>query len=989
MKQLLPGVFKSLQYIIIVASVSFFQGCTPEASERPGWPAIGRATKPWSRWWWHGSDLTKEGITSEMEAYQKAGIGGLEITPIYGVLGAEDKFVDYLSPQWIELLVHTLKEADRLGMGIDMATGTGWPFGGPWVKDADACKDLNYKIYEVKGGGNLSEKVEFIQQSYLRAIGNPIYELTESNSPEQGTLKSIQQQPTMRLDPKNITIQQLVEPIGANKNLQALALEQIKFEKPLALQVLMAYGASGKTIDLTDKVDASGKLIWVAPEGNWKLYAFFEGWHGKMVERAGPGGEGNVIDHFSAVALKHYLQHFDSAFSGINIKSLRAFFNDSYEVDDALGTADWTPTLFEEFRKLKGYDLRDHLPALFGNDTPEHNERILCDYRETISELLLKNFTLQWKSWAHDKSAIIRNQAHGSPSNILDLYAAVDIPEIEGIEPLRIKMASSAGNVTGKKLISSESATWLNEHFQSNLCDIKVALDRFMLNGVNHIFYHGTTYSPPEEPWPGRLFYAAVHLNPKNPLWNDFDQLNSYVARCQSFLQSSVSDNDVLLYYPIYDRFSTPGKEMLEHFDGIEKQFANTAFERAAKLMYDKGYSFDYISDKQIEKLTWTYGSLKSEGGGLYKTIVIPQCRYIPLTTLKKIVSLAEEGAVIILLEGLPGSISGFGNMEENKASFEKIVKKLKKDTLNNGLMTEIVMGTGKMFLGDSLEVMLRETSVRKEAMVNRGIQFLRKKKTDHQGLFFIANSNSEPFKGWLPLKTKVVSTVIYDPMNGEWGTGKVRKTMDGGVEVYVQLTSRQTLIIETYEVGVEEKQFQFFQQDRAAVTFNGRWKVSFFSGGPTLPEAVEPDSLTSWTNFGGNDYSSFSGTAVYTITFPRPEPSAEGWELDLGVVKESAEVFINGKPIGTLIGPVYQLYIGASMLEENNLLEVKVSNLMANRISDMDRRKELWKKFYNVNFPARKAENRKNGIFDASHWGPMNSGLLGPVKLTPVSQVK
>ena len=102
----------------------------------------------------------------------------------------------------------------------------------------------------------------------------------------------------------------------------------------------------------------------------------------------------------------------------------------------------------------------------------------------------------------------------------------VDIPEIEGVEPLRIKMASSAGNVTGKKLVSSESATWLNEHFESNLSDIKVALDRFMLNGVNHLFYHGTTYSPPGEPWPGWLFYAAVHLNPRNPLWNDFDALN-------------------------------------------------------------------------------------------------------------------------------------------------------------------------------------------------------------------------------------------------------------------------------------------------------------------------------------------------------------------------------------------------------------------------------------------------------------------------------
>src|SRR5687768_10724851 len=110
--------------------------------------------------------------------------------------------------------------------------------------------------------------------------------------------------------------------------------------------------------------------------------------------------------------------------------------------------------------------------------------------------MMLNNFTSHRKALTHTNNAIVRNQAHGSPANILDLYATVDIPEIEGVEPLRIKMASSAGNVTGKRLISSESATWLNEHFESNLADIKIAVDRFLLHGVNHIFYHGTSYSP-------------------------------------------------------------------------------------------------------------------------------------------------------------------------------------------------------------------------------------------------------------------------------------------------------------------------------------------------------------------------------------------------------------------------------------------------------------------------------------------------------------
>jgi hypothetical protein len=111
----------------------------------------------------------------------------------------------------------------------------------------------------------------------------------------------------------------------------------------------------------------------------------------------------------------------------------------------------------------------------------------------------------------------------------------------------------------------------------------------------------------------------------------------------------------------------------------------------------------------------------------------------------------------------------------------------------------------------------------------------------------------------------------------------------------------------------------------------------------------------------------------------------AQSWLLDLGLVKESAEVFLNEKSIATLIGPTYQVFLDDAALKETNQLEIQVSNLMANRISHMDKQKQFWKKFYNVNFPARKSENRKKGLFDASGWEPRDSGLIGPVTLTPI----
>lgn len=196
-----------LQRLIFIACCYvFFPQCSSPVKVEPGWEDVTRETKPWTRWWWHGSALTKEGITAEMEEYKKAGLGGLEITPIYGVFGYESQFIDYLSPAWIELFLHTLKEAERLDMGIDMATGTGWPFGGPWVNDGDASKNLHYKVYELDSGERLQEKIEFIQKPFLRAVGSQIYEVHDSFSTEKTIAKGTRKEPMAWPDPEKIDI---------------------------------------------------------------------------------------------------------------------------------------------------------------------------------------------------------------------------------------------------------------------------------------------------------------------------------------------------------------------------------------------------------------------------------------------------------------------------------------------------------------------------------------------------------------------------------------------------------------------------------------------------------------------------------------------------------------------------------------------------------------------------------------------------------------
>lgn len=977
----------TLRYLVIGAVLTIGAlSCNEAPRVTAEWPTVTRETKPWTRWWWHGSAVTKEGITAELEAYSKAGLGGVEITPIYGVYGEEDSFIQYLSPQWLEMLDHTLREAARLGLGVDMATGTGWPFGGPWVSAEDACKNMNFSVHALEEGESLREPLIFHQEPYVRAVGTQVYEMhgiyKVPGEQAQGSIA----EPLMKRDVKPLNIEQLIEPVEANSNLQALALDQVKFDKQLTPSVIMAYSADGEVVNLTSKVDTAGMLNWIAPPGSWQVYAIFPGAHGKMVERAAPGGEGNVIDHFSEKALNNYLHRFDSAFSGRSLDGLRAFFNDSYEVDDARGTADWTPKLFEQFLQRRDYDLREHLPALFGHASEEENQRVLCDYRETLSELVHDNFTAVWRAWAKDKGKIVRNQAHGAPANILDLYAAVDIPETEGTEPLRIKMASSAAHVSGKPLISSESATWLDEHFLSSLAEIKASVDLLMTGGVNHIFYHGSCYSPPGDPWPGRLFYAAVHLNPRNPMWEDFGKLNAYVTRSQSFLQKSKPANDVLLYYPIYDRFSTPGREMLEHFDGIGEQFDSTAFKDAAEMMLEQGYTYDYISDKQIRTLEVSDGKLVTEGEHLYQTIVVPHCKYIPVATLRALLSLADDGATIIMYKGMPETFSGYEKREENGKAFSTLMSDLAFAADGSRGMERAEPGSGAVFRGDDLEALLAETGVRREELTEKGLSFIRKR-NEKGFLYFITNWSANDFDGTVRLSAPARSAMLFDPMFGRAGVAQVRQEdEDDPLSVRLQLRYGETIIVQTSERAVRGEAFPYIATSGERFTVEGPWQLTFVKGVPALPPSATMNTLRSWTLLPDVGSSNFSGTARYMATFQVPEAWEGDVQLDLGTVKETSRVLVNGHYVATLIGPRFTVTIDRELLTGNDTLAIEVSNLMANAIADLDRRGINWKRFYNVNFPARLEVNRKNGLFDASEWLPLESGLLGPVTLAPLS---
>ena len=855
-----------------------------ELTDGQSWPELTRTMRPWTRWWWLGSAVDEANITHLLEAYKEAGLGGVEITPIYGVQGEEARDIPFLSPRWLEVLRHTLAEAHRLDLGVDMVTGTGWPFGGPNVTDEDAEDKFAVEKTTLTGGASLTWATRGSQPQALAAVSD-----------------------------------------------------------------------LGETIHLMDKIAPDGALTWTAPPGAWTLYCVRQRWAGRMVKRAAPGGEGKCINPFSRLSLTNYLARFDEGLRGLTPGAIRCQFHDSFEY-----LADWSPTLFADFEARRGYDLRDHLPALAGDAGADESARVRTDYRETISDMLRENFTQTWTEWAHGKGSLSRNQAHGSPGNLLDLYGAADIPETEifgGIgDPRANKFASSPAHVLGKPLVSSESCTWLGEHFNVSLGQAKTALDGLLLAGINHLFYHGTAYSPADAAWPGWLFYASMTFAPQDPLWRDFLTLNTYLARCQSLLQSGQPDNDVLLYWPLHDLWQSRPEAFMLEING--RWLTDEPIGATAQWLWDRGFAFDYFSDQQLRLARASGGSVQMPGGN-YKAIIVPPCSFMPEDTLQALADLAGRGVPVIFEGHLPQDVPGLDDLPARRKRFQALL------TTASGF-----------HIGPDLEPLLAGAQVRRE-----GTRCIRRRHADGH-IYFIVNVGQEALDGWTALAAPFQSAVLMDPMTGKTGVAAVRHTQGKPSEVRIQLPPGASVFLRTFtDRDADGPDWQYLEPAGEPVSLTGTWTVEFIEGGPALPLPFQTDTLGSWTEQ-GDASGQFAGTARYTLTFDAPPGAVEEWRLDLGRVCESARVSLNGVSVGVLIAPPFQISVGP-LRAKNNVLEVEVTNLAANRIRDMDRRGEPWKIFRGINFV-----DIFYKPFDASGWPVRPSGLLGPVHLVPLGRV-
>jgi hypothetical protein len=911
---------------ICVATVTLILASTAPAGPLD-WPEVTAECRPWAYHWWLGSAVDRENLAREINRHRQGGLGGVHVVPIYGAQGAEDRYLEYLSPQWMELFTFAVEQSKQLGQGVDMTTGTGWCFGGPNIPPELGCRNLVVKRIDAPGEGKLPDD----------------------------------------LHPSRV-----------------------------AIQAVVAYGPEGQRHEITDRLRADGSLDWTPPADGWTVYVLAHQFARRMVKRAAPGGAGPMINPFSQAAMQKYLERFTAAFQDPAVGRPRAMYHDSFEY-----SGNWAPELPDEFAKRRGYRIEDELPALAGHGDPERVARVRCDVSETRSDMVIEDVFPPWVEWCHARGIKTRNQAHGAPANWLDFYALADVPETEMFghggpdplvskfdehlagadrDPLISKFASSAAHVAGKRLVSAETGTWLAEHFCETFEELKCEIDLFFLAGVNHIIYHGCVYSPDDAPWPGWLFYASTQMNPRNPLWREAAALNEYAARCQSILQAGEPDNDLLLYWPIHDAWTRGVGNMSVH----NKAALQGPLGDAARALWETGYSFDYVSDRLLEPMQAADGSIRGPSGATWQAVVVPECRQMPHTTLAKLLSLAEQGATVIFQNRLPEDVPGLGHLDERRAALKNLAKALTNGPEDAASVRVLRRGKGRVLIGPLDQAPLAAGVMREPLVVHSGVKCIRRKH-DQGRHYFIVNHSLEPLDDWILLATPAQSAVVMDPMTGDAGVARVRQAEAGSVAVYLRLEPGHSIILRTVDKErIEGPRWTWPKPGEVVAQINGPWQVEFIAGGPELPEPMQMTELRSWTSAGDPAAESFAGTARYRCRFDLPTGTSAADQgapilLDLGEVKHVARVRLNGKDLGARFMRPYRLPIPAGLFRtQGNLLEVEVTNLAANRIRDLDRRKVPWRVFHDINLV-----NIQYRPFDASNWPIFDSGLLGPVTIS------
>ncbi|HKX26303.1 MAG TPA: glycosyl hydrolase [Blastocatellia bacterium] len=911
-------------------------------------------------WWWLNGNVTKEGLTRDLEEMKAKGFSGASIFDAGGAEQRGNRQVPegpmFGTPEWRELFKHAVREADRLGLVLSLNIQSGWNLGGPDVTPAEATKHLTWSEVRVKGPVAYRERLPPppIHDGFYREIA---------------ALAFGAKAPAAKPPIRDLTFK------AAFKEVSMSAPDTRYLLNDVAAQPGEEDARLKEIVHLTDKLGPDGTLQWNVPAGEWVIMRFGYTTSGAQVSTSSGKWKGRVIDHLGEqYFLRYWKTHVEPLLEDVRPmvgRTLKYLQTDSWELDGI----NWTDNFAAEFRRRRGYDVISYLPVVAGKivESRDQSNRFLADFRKTISDLISDRHYRVFAEQARRYGMGIQPESagpHAGPFDGLKNYGHSEIPmgEFWVPSPHRptperryfVKMAASAAHIYNRRLVGAESFTSIGPHWDDTLWSSqKPSFDHEVCSGLNLVLLHTFTASPKEMGLPGQEYFAGTHFNPNVTWWEQAGEPIRYINRCQFMMQRGKFVADALYYYG-------------DHVPNI----ARLKEDDPAKVL--PGYDYDLINEEVLlTRLSVRDGRLTLPDGQTYRLLALPDHQVLSLAALRKVRDLVKNGATVlgpkpertvslvgypkseIELQQLAGELWGAGDSGEHRAGRGRVIwGKTAREVLQSDRVApdfEAQSRAGGRAAFDYIHHQLGEIDY-----------------------YFVSNQDRQPQQIDGAFRVSGKQPELWDPL-----TGKIREA-----RAFTQADGRTILPLEFDPYGsvfvVFRKPISPTRNGEARSNFpsyepvaaiEGAWQVRFDPkwGGP---ESAIFERLVSWTTRPEDGIRFYSGRATYRIEFDLNQQVAASARLALGLgeIRDVgiARVRLNGKDLGVTWTPPFRMELGPGLIQPRNVLEVEVINSWRNRlVGDRDLPED--RRFTRTNVTIRK------------EWPLLDSGLLGPVQIFSV----
>jgi hypothetical protein len=945
---------------VLLISAFFIFGCSvevpgPDLSE--GFKNPDNKSRPKAYWNWLNGDVRLESLTEDLEEAKDKGLGGLQMWDTEAMRNP-DGFVPagppFMGEKSVEAMHHALKEAERLDLELGLITSSGWNAGGPWVPPALASKNL-YSSSIILGPS--------VKAKHLL----PFPEVPDRCPKDEDGI------PLWFID-----VAVLAWPYNDDRLISDVS----------------------QVINLTDLFDGK-ELSWSPPgDGKWQIMRYVCTNNGQQLIAASPNSKGPFIDFLDPEAT---VFHFTYILEKLGIKKggdpsvpLKTLDVDSMELHEGI---QWTTKFGEWFVKHHGYDPVEWLPVLSGWTIMDEDisKRFEYDYKKTVSDLLIFSHYTTGSEGCAEYGLQLAGEAGGPgppiwnscPVDALKALGNVDIPRGEFWLRNRnniflIKEIASASHIYGKPLVDAESWTtwwrWMDSPFVR-----KQYVDRAFCEGLNHITYHGYSNSPKEFGFPGRSYHAGVDMNPRVVWWPKARPFMDYLARCCYMLQQGLFVADVAYYYG-------------DKAPNFWPEFANVP-EKPLLEGLGAGYDYDVVNtDVILNRMSVQNGRIVLPDGMSYRILVLPDRKDMPLEVLQKLEELVSAGATVIGPK--PNTVPGLKDHESRSDSLRTLAEKIWGPTDGSGVKQN-GYGDGMVLWGYTPREWLEMQSVIPDfhclsAQNEEDLDYIHRK-AGNMEIYFVRNKSLEPVNADCLFRTGGANPQLWDPSTAEIKPVFKFEIIEDATSVNLELAPGGSVFVVfgsgtipdknlymcwengEYELSNEKGRKKLVQVNEIPepIAIDGSWKVQFNKEWGA-PEEAEFPELMSWTDHEdeGIKYYSGSGTYVKSIDIPQDWLSSErNIHIDLGDVKDLAEVFVNGKSAGIVWKPPFRLDITSIVRPGSNELKIEIMNLWINRLAG-DKDLPTEERLTSTNVLSHGYMSRP-GDFRIQP-----AGLLGPVKL-------